>query len=63
MATAFKLGISVTDRGFVNTENELSPEAALKTNALLMQNHELHHVYFDEAGLHSKQQISLVLET
>jgi hypothetical protein len=54
MATAHQIQLTASVRGFVNTYEKLSPESADTTNALLMENHERHHLYFDEAGLHSK---------
>jgi hypothetical protein len=54
MATAHQIQLTASVRGFVNTYEKLSPQSADTTNALLMENHERHHVYFDEAGLHSK---------
>lgn len=54
MASPYRLVLSESDRGFVKTKQPLQPESACTTSALLMRNHEQHHIYFDNAGLHSK---------
>ncbi|OAL34597.1 hypothetical protein AYO20_06227 [Fonsecaea nubica] len=53
MATSYRLRLSPCHSGFVHTQNELSLKSAETTETLLMQNHEQHHIYFDNAGLHN----------
>lgn len=52
MATSSKVQLSLTDCGVFHTPG-VTKEAAAKASEVLQDNHEHHHIFFNQDGLHS----------
>ncbi len=52
MATSSKIQLSLNDCGVFHTPG-ITKEAAAKASEVLQDNHEHHHIFFNQEGFHS----------
>ena len=52
MATSSHVQLSLSDRGVFHTSG-ITKESAAKASAVLQDNHERHHIFFNQSGFHS----------
>ena len=60
MATAFKIHLSTKDVGVFHVKG-ITEESAVKASEVLQENHENHHVFFNQQGFHSEPEMFLVI--
>ena len=58
MATASKIQLSLDTCGVFHVPG-ITQESAAKASEVLQENHEKHHIFFNQAGFHSKSYISI----
>ena len=51
MATATKVCLSLNDRGVFHCPG-IVPDSAKQASELLQENHEKHHIFFNDEGFH-----------
>lgn len=56
MATASRIHLSIKDVGVFHVK-DITEESATKGSEVLQENHEKHHIFFNQEGFHSKPKI------
>lgn len=60
MATAYRIHLSTKDVGAFHVEG-ITEGSAAKSSEVLQENHENHHVFFNQQGFHSEPEISFAI--